>query len=286
MDALCVLTVLRTKVTCLRKNGLFWKLCIASCLFHGLAMLLTLPKRSLQTNPKAPEADALSFERSQSISTVSLPAGTLTAKDPVALAESDSLTSPSIDLSISPSDSLTAVIAQQPIPEEPLPAQVEQPIAPVPAAAPEVTPESSTPLQVQPAEPAPGSAQSANQNNITPVSALGSEPEYGKVMPLSSEFPDLEGAEAGCFGLEGCRAMLGNLHDIEQQLIAQLEANNYRLTKRDDIEDSGRRVFEVIAPDEPDELYYLNVFSSDIGKAVYVLTVDILSLVELQQLSQ
>ncbi|MEL6351448.1 MAG: hypothetical protein AAFR58_06765 [Cyanobacteria bacterium J06627_28] len=270
-------------------------------------MVLTLPKRAPQTDPKRPDTDVIAVERSHTISTVRLPAGTLTSKDLVASADPsspnpdspnpdspnpDSLNPDSLNLniSISPSSNLTPLVEQQPIPEEPWPAQIEQPIAPIPAAvpeiAPEVTPENSTPSQTEPTNSTPSPTQPANENNPAPTSALGSEPEYGKVMPLSAEFPDLAGSEAGCFDLEGCREMRGNLHDIEQQLIAQLEANNYQLTKRDDIEDSGRRVFEVITPDEPGTLYYLNVFSSDIGKAVYVLTVDILSLVELQQLSQ
>ena len=249
-------------------------------------MLLTLPNRSLRTNPKTPDADVFAIERSHTISAVSLPAGTLTAKDPVASTAPDSPN----HLVSSPSNSLAVVVEQQPIPEEPRPTQIEQVVDPIavttPEITPEVTPDNSVPSPVKPADSTPNPAQPTNENNPTPTPALGSEPEYGKVMPLSAEFPDLEGAEAGSFGLEGCRTMLGNLHEIEQQLIAQLEANNYQLTRRDDIEDSGRRVFEVVTPDEPGELYYLNVFSSDIGKAVYVLTVDILSLVELQQLSQ
>ena len=104
-------------------------------------------------------------------------------------------------------------------------------------------------------------------------------------MPLSEEFPHLAGAQSGCYGLAGCHQLASNYRQAAQQLIDQMEAQGYQLNERDDIEDTGHRVFEVIAPNEPEKIYYLNVLSPDVGSTVYVVTTDILNLEQLQQLT-
>ncbi|MGC1306570.1 MAG: hypothetical protein WA885_05020 [Phormidesmis sp.] len=152
--------------------------------------------------------------------------------------------------------------------------------------------------QTQTMQPAPAPAeqsvvppsQSQPPPDAEPLSSPASSPppdtslEHGTVVRLGNDFPNLAGAQSGCYGLENCQQVSGNFRQAAQQLIAQMEGQGYQLTEREDLDNTGHRVFEVIDPDAPNATYYLNVFSPDIGSAVYVLTVNILSLEELKQL--
>ena len=109
--------------------------------------------------------------------------------------------------------------------------------------------------------------------------------ENKMVVQLGDDFPHLAGAQAGCYGLESCHQLSGNFRQAAQQLVEQMESQGYRLTEREDIDGTGHRVFEVIMPDDPNTIAYLNVYSPDVGSTVYVLTADILSLEQLQQLN-
>ena len=120
---------------------------------------------------------------------------------------------------------------------------------------------------------------------VSDHSAIESDLSQGAVMLLGEDFPDLAGAQPGCYGLAGCRQLSGNYRAAAKQLLAQLKAQGYQLTEREDIDNAGHRVFEAIAPNQPDEIYYLNVFSPDAGSTVYVMARDILSLRELEALS-
>ena len=71
------------------------------------------------------------------------------------------------------------------------------------------------------------------------------------VMLLSEDFPDLAEAQSGCYGLSGCRELSGNYQAAAKQLLAQLEAQGYQLTEREDIDGAGHRVFEAIAHNQP-----------------------------------
>lgn len=119
----------------------------------------------------------------------------------------------------------------------------------------------------------------------SPVPSPETGPEHGVVVHLSDDFPHLAGAQSGCYGLASCRQLNGNYRQAARLLLAQMTDQGYQLAERGDIDNTGHRVFEVIAPNEPNVIYYLNVFSPDVGSTVYVVTVNILSLEQLKQLS-
>ncbi|MEL6263477.1 MAG: hypothetical protein AAFR12_20695 [Cyanobacteria bacterium J06626_6] len=165
------------------------------------------------------------------------------------------------------------------------PAPASQPI--YPDTYPEPVTSGPVPAEPVPAEQPSPLPENAALENAVPLSE--SPPEQGSehevLVRLGSNFPHLAGAQAGCYGLESCHQLSGNFRQAAQQLIAQLKSQGYQLTEREDIDGTGHRVFEVIMPDDPNNTVYLNVYSPDVGSTVYVLTADILSLEQLQQLS-
>lgn len=108
--------------------------------------------------------------------------------------------------------------------------------------------------------------------------------EKGVLVSLT-DFPHLSGAESGCFGLDSCHRSQGSYRTVVQQLTAQMRQNGYQLVEKEDIDGAGHRVFEVIDPSNPDDIYYLNVFSDGLDSAVYALTAAVLSLEELKNLN-
>lgn len=108
----------------------------------------------------------------------------------------------------------------------------------------------------------------------------------GPVLSYADTFPHFEGAVEGCFGLGGCRRVSnpGSYRTVARSLIADLEGQGYRVDLRDDLEDTGRNVYELIPPDSPDHVQYLMVFSDMDGSAVYVLSNQVMTLNDLQAL--
>ncbi|MEO0706889.1 MAG: hypothetical protein AAF050_14640 [Cyanobacteria bacterium J06649_5] len=264
---------------------------------------LPWPQKALTQESEAPAENDLVFDSVSAISTARLPADRLPSavnQDPSATGEnhssaadtldsfpkslSGSVTSPgpvaSPDSGTSSGTSLERSHPIQPIPAPQIIEPVIQP-QPLEQAVPEMDLAASAPLQPLSSDPVDPQISAEPELN----SSLDNEPEYGAVIALGEEFPHLAEAQSGCYGLEGCQQLSGNYRRAAQQLIEQMESQGYQLTKRDDLDDTGHRVFEVIAPSEPEKTYYLNVFSPDAGSTVYVLAIDILSLTELQQLS-
>ncbi len=157
---------------------------------------------------------------------------------------------------------------------------------PAPGVQPEVEPSQSPLLSdTEEIDTEDDSAEKVPSDIPSDISLEQDIPEHGMVVRLGDDFPDLAGAQSGCYGLENCRQINGNFRQIAQQLVSQMKSQGYELTEREDLDNTGHRVFEVIHPDDPSITHYLNVFSPDIGSAVYVLAVDILSLEELKQLN-
>jgi hypothetical protein len=70
---------------------------------------------------------------------------------------------------------------------------------------------------------------------------------------------------------------------VARSLVTDLEAQGYTVTLRDDLEDTGRNVYELLPPDET-TLQYLLVFSDLDGSAIYVMSQEIMTLDDLQAL--
>jgi len=283
-----------------KSRFLFWKLCLLSFFLHGITFGIPWPQNLAQKEDgilRSSADDLLEPSEPLTISAVALPKAARPAEEATVPSQQESLALAKTELptvsspvpSLSPEQLYSAQAAQ------PTPSAVSQPTQPEDpqqnlqqGAAP-----SSLPLEEHHQKPLEEMPSSSTSSSETPSSTspeltnpLGATPEYGKVMPLSQDFPDLADVQTGCYGVEGCRQLSGNFRRAAQQLKEQMEASGYQLTERNDIENTGHRVFEVIAPQEPDKTYYLNVFSPDIGSAVYVLSVEILSLEELQALSR
>lgn len=107
------------------------------------------------------------------------------------------------------------------------------------------------------------------------------------VVQPGENFPHLSGAQSGCYNLESCHRITGagSHRQAAEKLVEQMQQQNYQVRERDDMESQGYRVFAVVPPDEPDKTYYLNVFSDGLNSTVYAITLEIVSLADLQQLS-
>ncbi|MEM9504228.1 MAG: hypothetical protein AAGA01_09770 [Cyanobacteria bacterium P01_E01_bin.43] len=108
----------------------------------------------------------------------------------------------------------------------------------------------------------------------------------GPLVGYSDTFPHVAGAEIGCFGLGDCRRVVGggNHRKVATSLIDDLENEGYSVDQRDDLDDPGRNVYEVISPGDT-TIQYLIVFSDGLESAVYVMSDEIITLAELQELA-
>ncbi|MEM1308546.1 MAG: hypothetical protein AAGF98_03420 [Cyanobacteria bacterium P01_H01_bin.153] len=100
------------------------------------------------------------------------------------------------------------------------------------------------------------------------------------------DFPHVAAAVGGCFGLSDCRQVsgVGSYRTVARSLVAGLEDDGYTVTLRDDLEDTGRNVYE-LTPPGASERQFLMVFSGDDGSAIYVIGTEIMTLDELRSLS-
>ena len=108
----------------------------------------------------------------------------------------------------------------------------------------------------------------------------------GPLVGYSDIFPHAAGAESGCFGLGDCRRVVGggNYRRVAASLIDDLENQGYSVDQRDDLDDPGRHVYEVVSPGDT-LIQYLIVFSDGLESAVYVMSDEIITLAELQKLA-
>lgn len=159
----------------------------------------------------------------------------------------------------------TDVIAPDPEPDP-------EPIAPEP----EIT-ETTPPVEEPPFEP----QEEITTQDVEPIEP----PADGPLMAYNDTFPHFEGAVGGCFGFNQCRRVsgAGTYRSVARSLISDLEAQGYGVDLRDDLEDTGRNVYELTPPDG-DTIKYLLVFSDTDGSAVYVMSDRIMTLNDLQAL--
>ncbi len=236
---------------------------------HGVLLILPMP--SDRPSESLPEAVSESANGELSVVVLSEKPSTLdeaTVAEPTSEAATVAPASPSVP----------------PVPVEP---PVARP-SPVPAAvplAPDMTAGSPEPAiedlpQLAETEPLPVFEP--------PVDALNETVQSPSVEPLVSyavTFPHFEGAEDGCFGVSECRRVngAGTYRSVARSLVTDLEAQGYTVTLRDDLEDTGRNVYELLPPDET-TLQYLLVFSDLDGSAIYVMSQEIMTLDDLQAL--
>lgn len=185
-------------------------------------------------------------------------------------------------------DSAESAIALSTLPK-PLP-----PPQPTTAPPPEPTP---TPVsvapqptpQLAPAPPPPvAEPEPAAEPTPEPTPTPSPEPvEAGIVIPFRDDFPHPAGSTAGCFALQNCRRLenISSYRQTARDLVAQLEAQGYHVTPRDDTDNTGLELYEIVEADDPDGVVqYLSIFSDGIGSAVYTITQEIISLEELREL--
>ena len=124
-------------------------------------------------------------------------------------------------------------------------------------------------------------ANTAKQTTSDPSAPLVQPPASDLQIPFSG-FPDLAGAQAGCFGSGGCR-QVGNgtaFRDAAQTLVQQMENQGYHVSERDDLADTGQKIYEVAADGRT---RYLNVLSAGVGETIYLLASEPLTLSDLKQ---
>ncbi|PZO22740.1 MAG: hypothetical protein DCF25_02170 [Leptolyngbya foveolarum] len=245
----------------------FWGLFLLSSALHIVVVVLPWPNKAVPPASEPASEESLKTHQLAAISTVSLPTVSLPAESQSA----DEPNQPAATVQQTPAIAAQSTPPAQTVQIQPQTVQIQPQT---------VQPQTVQPQPVQQDSPKESPAQAVDR------SAIEVDPAQSTVMLLGKDFPDLEGAQSGCYGVEGCRQLSGNYRDTAAQLVVQLKAQGYQITKRNDIDDAGHRVFEAIAPDSPDKTYYLNIFASDAGNAVYVMAMDILSLAQLQQLSR
>lgn len=167
-------------------------------------------------------------------------------------------------------------------PENPIPpdAPDEEPPPPTSAPAPpspRVTPRPTTSAPPSETTPPPTTPPSTAQS--PPPAPVEPPPPTHEPLPFSS-FPHLANAEAGCYGLPNCRQIDGsNFRQAGTRLIDQLTAQGYDVRSRDDLEDSGLKVYEVT---KDNTTRYLSLLQPDLSVAVYVLAAEPVTTAELQ----
>lgn len=264
-------------------NRLFWGGLVFSLSLHGIVMMLPWSIRpsvsdSLELVPAEvesvdgisvsilPAVEQLQVEQLQPVEKSQVPVSLVSIAEP--------------DVPLPPAEPVWLELLSQPPVEDPVPAQpdvINESVEPAPLPSEELLIiEELQPLEEKPV-----------LDNPKPEVVVDESPEHDVVVRLASDFPHLAGAQSGCYGLENCHRLEhgGNYRQAARQLMAQMQAQGYQVSERDDIDEPGHRVFDVIPPEDAEVTYYLNVFSDGSQSAVYALTLNILSLRELQQLS-
>jgi len=236
-----------------------------SAIAHSLVLWVPLP----ETETETPSPSANSETATEEISVVMLP-------------DQESL-APSAEASPSPPPPSPRAAARPPAEATTLlPTDViSEPVAPE-VESPPVPPTSPAP----PAEPAPPAVEELPVDE-TSTPAFTAPSSDGPLMGYSDGFPHVAGAVGGCFGLSECRQVsdAGNYRSVARSLIDGLEAQGYAVRLRDDLEDTGRNVYELTPPNGNDTPQFLMVFSGLDGSAIYVMGPEVMTLDDLKSLS-
>ena len=228
---------------------------------HGLLLMVPMPQSSESTlMPNSPDAE------SDSIAVIIMPDDT--AAEVTAVPEITRPSEPALPAAAEPELLQPDVISDEVLSSAPDPAS-----QPPPESNLETNPE----LPLEDGLTSPGFVEP--QPAADPAT-------LGPLVGYSDTFPHAAGAESGCFGLGDCRRVLGggNHRKVAASLIDDLENEGYSVDQRDDLDDPGRNVYEVISPGDT-TIQYLIVFSDGLESAVYVMSDEIITLAELEELA-
>ena len=170
--------------------------------------------------------------------------------------------------------------AATPVPEPAtlLPTDViEEPVVPPPTTA-DLPPH---PIDLPPIEDLPIENGDTDPSFTPPVNE-------GPLLSYDGQFPHFPGATSGCLGLGECRQVngIGTYRNVANSLVAGLEDQGYMVNLRDDLEDTGRNVYELIPPGDGGTRQFLLVFQGEeSGSAIYVMSPEIMTLDELKSLA-
>ncbi len=182
--------------------------------------------------------------------------------------------SPQVPLTRLPSPQPSASLTPSPKPSP----------APSVIATPPVRVAPSPPLAARPATPPP--PQRSPQPTPSPRSASPSPtPSPDPVPPPAipfSDVPVLAGAQTGCYGMGVCHQLTDGtpFRSAGQNLESQFQSQGYTVQLRDDLEETGRKIYELT---RSGETRFLNVFSINVGETIYLVTPQPISLQELEE---
>ncbi len=240
---------------------------------HSLLLLLPWYKPSVDSEVSDSAQDAVETVAEESAIAISTLPTSSQSGTPPSKPQSQPAAPPS------PTTAPPVPSVAEPLPQ-PIPQSIQPPVQPQPVQPQPVQPQ---PVQELPIQPTPVEQQVIER----PTESIASTPDDSMVVQLGENFPHLLGAQSGCYNLESCHRITGEgtHRQAAKKLIEQMRQQNYQVVERDDIESQGHQVFAVTPPQEPDKTYYLNVFSDSLNSAVYAITLEIVSLAELKQLS-
>ena len=194
--------------------------------------------------------------------------------------------------------SLTSLpIAPQPQPSastpSPLPAAkpsvASSPAAPILTPAAPITPQRSVPpvSQSSPsasATPTPASVQPSAQPSALPSPTISPlPPPQNRIVAPFASFPHMADAQPGCFNQSAgdCQQVSGNFRQVSQALRDQLNSQGYDVKQRDDLEETGRQVYEVT---KDGNTRFLSVISSDLAGTAYILAAEPVTQADVEQI--
>lgn len=165
---------------------------------------------------------------------------------------------------------------------QPLPATVRSPNQTLPNQT-RSTPVAPTRLVSAPQPTTAPSSQLLPQPSPESSPQLSPDPPAANLQMPFSNFPELVGAQPGCFSSENCRQVSDGttFRNAAQTLEQQMVAQGYQVSERDDLADTGQKIYQLVAQDGT--MRYLNVLSADVGSTIYLLSPEPITLSELQQ---
>lgn len=193
------------------------------------------------------------------------------------------VTEPDLEVALSP---LPSRMVASPPAAVPQPSPVPVNPKPVASPLPPVMPQAQLARPVVPPPPRPVVRPAASPIAAAPVASPSPTPlpSPDPVPPLAIPFgnlPQLAGTEVGCFGLSTCHQLSNgtSFRSAGQTLEAELQAQGYQVRARDDLEETGRKVYEI---SKDNKTRFLNVLSTDVGTTVYLVTPEPIQVAELQ----
>lgn len=180
-----------------------------------------------------------------------------------------------------PSPTPSATASPVPLPAAPTPAPVR----------PSVPNFNTAPSPTTPSQPAPAASPSPTATSTlvptqpatqTTTPAPPSPSPQNRVVAPFASFPHLAQAQPGCFNQAAgdCRQVSGNFRQVSQALTDQLSQQGYAVKQRDDLEETGRQVYEVT---KDGATRYLSVISSDLSGTAYILADEPVTQTDIEQ---